>query len=1153
MPSCFSHRKALLACITLLSGACSHRMESPDPTLAARPVSPDLVCNAQIESKVVVHGTRFTPAPVNSLAEPTALWLPQLTLTRSADLEGKSEAEKQVVISGKPNELERHAEHNTWQSAEQMTLYVDEALELEPGLHDLELENPDGHARALAKRALAVVPPPELSEIRPPAICVDQADIELTLIGKHFLQYGDALPEVAIETTGGDAVKRYPVSALAGCYAVPDRAKSAQLCTDARFTVPQQDLEPGRYRLVLTNPAPAACSSTEPLEVEVNAPPRVDSVAPASVCSGGSILIAEGEHFQDGASAELRCDGGASLEAVSVEVNAAGTSATATFGAGAVAGEDCDVVVRNPDGCEDRPLPHQTVVGTEGPILFYVAPPVAFNEITTQVKLFVTALEPPFTVTIRPSEGGDAIELTAIQDPANGRRLQASVAAGTAAGAYDVIVADGSGCLAVLASGLRVTDTQSIELSEIQPSFGHTGAAQAVTVVRSGGDAFAPTPMVFLSPSGRDDEPAIQLTGVTVVDDDTLTAVVPSGTPVGTYHLVVVDPSSGAVGVLRDVYVSTMAPPPAVDEVTPQSIINAGGQALTIRGSSFTSATVSLACRAPSGSDGSPASVAVGAQSCDAQNQCSLSATVDGSGLAEGSVCVVRVQNADGSYFDFSAIGVTNSSENLAQSRPGTQLAQARRALAAAAVKATAASRFVYAIGGDSGPANAASPLASVELAPVDIFGNMAPWQENPHPLPAGRSFAGSAVIGRYIYVYGGSDGSAALRSGARALVLSPREAPVIADLDLCLSDDDVECFGTTGRAGLAAGGYAYRVAAVIADSDAVNLGGETLASDPLNLTLPDVNGRGIVVKLIWSEPRDSEGAVLSGVSGYRIYRTPLGGAAGADEVLLASVGASETTYLDDGSVTLGSETPLAPGSTSAWQALPALNTARSQLRGAVAPDPDSAGTFYLYALLGKDSGDDDDGAGAALASYEYLSVTMQANGRQTVGSWTQPATGFGAGRWSHGAWMADALMSSNIAAGQGFIYVSGGRNGTGNGGLVGGAEAASVGNDGSLSSFVSAHATSTNRAGFGMAAAADRLFVFGGWPSGSIRDNAESMRISGAAPTLETNVDSEGGLNVGEARFLPGSALQSAFIFVVGGQTTNGGNVTASTALIVQ
>ena len=89
----------------------------------------------------------------------------------------------------------------------------------------------------------------------------------------------------------------------------------------------------------------------------------------------------------------------------------------------------------------------------------------------------------------------------------------------------------------------------------------------------------------------------------------------------------------------------------------------------------------------------------------------------------------------------------------------------------------------------------------------------------------------------------------------------------------------------------------------------------------------------------------------------------------------------------------------------------------------------------------------------------------------------------------------------------------------------------------------MSAHATSTDRAGFGMAAAADRLFVFARLALGQRSATTPSRCASPATPpTLEINVDSEGGLNVGEPRFLPGSALQSAFIFIVGGQTDNGG-----------
>ena len=66
----FSHRGFVAVSIVGVIGACSHKVESPKPTLAERAVSPDLVCNAQIESRVVIAGTGFTPAPVGTLDSP---------------------------------------------------------------------------------------------------------------------------------------------------------------------------------------------------------------------------------------------------------------------------------------------------------------------------------------------------------------------------------------------------------------------------------------------------------------------------------------------------------------------------------------------------------------------------------------------------------------------------------------------------------------------------------------------------------------------------------------------------------------------------------------------------------------------------------------------------------------------------------------------------------------------------------------------------------------------------------------------------------------------------------------------------------------------------------------------------------------------------
>src|SRR5207244_13457009 len=100
---------------------------------------------------------------------------------------------------------------------------------------------------------------------------------------------------------------------------------------------------------------------------------------------------------------------------------------------------------------------------------------------------------------------------------------------------------------------------------------------------------------------------------------------------------------------------------------------------------------------------------------------CTQSVTIDASGLAAGDVCILRVTNPDGSYGEYSAIGVTNSALNLSSPVKGTDMGVGRRAPAAASGNATTAARFVYAIGGDNG--TAAGALDSTEFAPVDLFG----------------------------------------------------------------------------------------------------------------------------------------------------------------------------------------------------------------------------------------------------------------------------------------------------------------------------------------------------------------------------------------------------------------------------------------------
>ncbi len=1043
------------AMISAPLAGCSHEVESPEVKLDH--LEPDLICGDQFPAEgliVEVHGDGFTPMPYDTLDE-AKLELPEISLSRTLTLDGNDGTGVKILF---PGELgKNNADHLGWTSKQLMSLRFDDTNKPAPGLYSVTVTNPDGSHSATLPVGLGVVPPPTITGPDPLAYCNAAEDGTLTLEGENFIQVGDATPTV---TLSGPGTFTLTASELAGCTPLDGLSEPVQICTEATFPVPGGTLPGGEYDVVLTNPDPVGCSSTDSIKLTV-------------------------------------------LQ--------------------------------------------------EGPILFYSDPPVVYSGINTQITLYLTAITSPATVTIQPADGsGTETELTSMAVAGKDNRLQATVPSGSGAGDYEVTVTDGLGCTTSLNPAVTVTDALGLTLSQITPSFGQESASTPVTILRgTEGVEFAATPRGFLNPANAGaGDVAIGLESLTFVDGDRLTAVVPEGTPAGTYDLVVVNPGPGnEVGLLEDAFVSITDAPPKVGDIVPQSIVDQTGQSITIIGTDFRDPTVSLSCVDGTGAPVAAPDAGTGTLDCNGSD-CTLTATIDGSALSSGYVCVVRVLNADGSYADFSAIGVTNSSFNLSEPRAGTSMTVARRALGSAAVKATSASRFVYAIGGDSGDVGA--PLDSVEFAPIDVFGNMADFIVNREPLVQARTYLGTATVGRYVYVFGGSDGTDALASGERALVLSPEEIPHIEDLDLCLSGRSEGCWGNADPGpGLDPGGYAYRVSALIDADDPQNLGGETLASDPIIVKLPNLDNKKILVQLTWSPPLDDQGDALTGITGYRIYRIPVDGVPGKDEVLLAEVdGADTLTFVDDGTQPLGTEVPLPLGSTSAWQALPDLGAARMSPAGAAAVDPSDPTTWYVYALLGKSNGAES--GGTALDSYEYLTVSVLPNGRQTVGtSWTDGMQNASIGRWQHGAWTVDRVTSNEVvAAGDTWIYLGGGAlaNNTDDGTV----EAALVQAGGDLGTFDQTPGDFSNvPIGYGTAAAAGRLFCFGGASPGP-KSNAIAAGLETPAPTLDANAWNNEGLQMTTARYLPGSSIQSAFIFLLGGETDNTGTVTATTETVV-
>jgi hypothetical protein len=1140
----------LITALALFGGACSHDIQSPLPK--GDSATPDLVCSQaaqpplvpmEHDGTVTLHGSNFTPMPSKTLEGKRELILPKITLTETSAI--GAAVKDPITIADDP--ANPAASRVQWTSESLMSFTVKPQDNLATGVFTVTITNPDGKSKTTIDKGLAIVPPPVITMVKPPAICDDQSDQTLTITGMNFLFFDGAAPKVAV----GD--KEYtPKADMASCTAVDGNftEKNVQECTSMTITIAKNDFPvtmPTKEKVVVTNPPPADCTSSNDVEVTIEPPPEVDAVMPSTVCEGGSQLTVTGKNIMMGATVSLDC-GGSMTKASAANVTPDGTQVAATFGAGATPGQTCDVIVTNPDGCEDRPLPHHQVTAVTGPIVFYVDPPVVYNGINTRITIFATTITPPVkSVVITPM--GMTMPMTQLTfNPVTGHpnRVQAIVPTNTMPGTYDLTLTDSSGCFATLPGAVKVTSDLTVSIRGVNPPFGDTADDTAVTIYRDTAAAapmdkpFVVTPRVFLNPTNAmPNDVAVEMTGVSFVDADTATGLVPEGTPVHAYDVVLVNPD-GSVGLYKYTtpgtgYTELSSAPPVVTTATPSSIVDASGQKVTLAGTNFAAGdTITVTC-----SNGMMPPVTSTAPTCNGAS-CTQNVTIDGSALPAGDVCIVRVTNPDGSYGEYSAIGVTNSSLNLSAPQKGTDMNVGRRALAAAAGNATTAARFVYAIGGDSGMANGA--LDTTEFAPVDAFGKFGAWTMQNSTLKSPRTLAGAATVGRYIYVIGGNDGTGPVATAERALILSPREAPVIEDVDLAL-----------GMKGLDAGEWHYRVSATFAANDTDNPNGESLPSDAFSIKLPSFMNKKIAITLVWKAPVDDLKMPLQGVNGYRIYRTKNANDPPGSEVLIGTVsGGTTLTFVDDGTATPGTTTPLPTGSTGEWAQLPNLGTKRSGPAVAAGFDPADPTKFYVYAMLGKNS------ATTANTSYEFLPVTVAPNGRQTVAAaWTAGASQASVGRWQLGAWVVDKTVQSNYAPDT-WIFIGGGLTATA--ALSNVVEAGRIQAGGDLGTISNTPGDfSSTQAGYGVCAANQQLFVFGG-AGASPSSGAKSAALFSnnnpnnqlAPPTLANNAWNNEGLTMTHGRYLMGSAVQSSFIFLLGGQTDEPSAASKTTELVI-
>jgi hypothetical protein len=808
-------------------------------------------------------------------------------------------------------------------------------------------------------------------------------------------------------------------------------------------------------------------------------------------------------------------------------------------------------------------------------LVFYADPPVVFAGIDTQITVYASGLvEAPRKVALI-SPSGDELDLSdsMVFDEDRPGRVEVVVPSGLEPGAYDVVVDDGDG-EAVLPGGLGVTDELALALRAIEPPFAGAGLVTGIELravedgdLGAGQVQFARTPRAYLSPVAGG--VARELGAVSFQSPRRLSGVIPGDLPAGDYDVIVVNPN-GEVGLLSGGFTITAEPPPVVDLVSPGTLERADNQATTLFGSGFRDPEVQFTCRL---SDGETFvvledEVVLGEVRTGANPQ-EIDIVVDAGPLDQGTVCVVRVTNSDETFFDFSAVNIANpaAAQNALAFSAGPSLNTPRRAPAAAGVRASSAARFIYAIGGDDGSAEGA--FDTIEAASVGLFGDLGAWFELPIRLPAPRSFARAVTIADdHVYLVGGFDAQAGetTASALRAKVLDPADRPTISDVSLQLGDD-----------GLAPGTWYYRLSAVVAEGSPQDPGGgEILASDPRVVRIPDIDlvdglDDELQVILRWDEiPEAVE---------YRIYRTAQPDQASGDELLIASLDPTEPefepVFVDDGlAVDPAAIAPLPLGCTGVWHEVGPLATARQAHGLTAAREPGEVddvetrdGTVHIYAVGGQD------GAGDDLASVERLSVSIDGRGNQVVAGGWEAETGLdsdpgqtAAARRNLEALTANALTASSTGD-RTFLYALGGTSGGAANAVV---QAVEVLAGGALADTWQSGGTSSPRIpsmtparqAYGAALANNHLYAVGGTElntadggvKAQICDQGVSTCPAGDqdAPSLDQWSNLSESLNMTSRAFM-GKAVQSSFLYLVGGIDPNAGDaVLDSTAQTV-
>ena len=1036
----------------------------PEPVLAA--VDEGLVCGAQETTTWTLSGSDFLVTADGDL--------PVVTV---GGWTGSATAATGCVSLTGPDGGE---------SCTGLTVEVSPGL-LYGGVQSVSVVNPDpAGCETRPSVPVEVVDPPSVVTVTPPDTCGGGSDQAIDLAGSGFLVLADGtLPTVHVGTAA------YTADSVSGCTALTG-PEGGQVCTDLSLTYVGGDLSVGTHDLFVENPGVGTCTSMEDTRFGIAEPPSISAVSPAATCPTGGVVSVLGSGFTSGTQVTI---GG--LAASSVTFVSA-TELEVEVPPGLPTNSYQDVTVSN-FGCGSDTLVAGLYISGV-PSVFYFDPSIVYTGIQLEGTAYISSVDTVGDVWLIESATGLRRSLS-FTHTTGANQVKVTVPSGLAEGYYDLWVENAFGCSASLEDAWYAESDLTVTVDDVEPSMGWTGEDTAVEVTGLG---FVDVPRLYLNPSTTGT--ASGLSSVRYRTSSSLNAVIPQGLTPDVYDLIVINPD-GTIGLLSSAFEVSTDPVPRVDAVAPASVSTSDGT-ITITGDDFRSPSVEIQCVAASTGAESTAPVSITSSTSSV-----IEATIPSSSYSNGDVCIVRVTNADGTYFDYSAISITSPSYNLYGFEVGPSMTQGRRAASSASGRATTAERYIYAFGGDGGTTSSA--LSSVEAIDIDQFGGMGTWRIlETSELPTALTMAGLARIGRFFYLVGGHDGFGATDAVWRAQILDPRETPTFSGLEMDYGD---------GVTGMTAGTYIYRIAALYPASYDTNPGGQSLASDPIVINVPSVPDL-IELTVEWD--------AVSDASGYRVYRTPTAGAGSGTEEWLGDVtGGSSTSFTDTGAATDPTVLPLEDGSLGAWYEVVSLSTPRQGPGVGVGVDPSDDTIHYIYAAGGLD------GSGTALDTIEYLGVVEVSEQEHALdATWTASANILDEPRSNLGAWSVASDLNPSVPTDENWLYFGGGNpTGTRTKSLNAGVVTAG----GELGSWAVVASLNKARSGFGVAVASDQLYAFGGH-NGVPNSTSDSCGIDGAAgPPSIGSCNAGAALNTG--RYLLSATQESAQIYVIGGDVGTG------------